>query len=123
MKKKIAEYNEAIQKLVMDTIEDLKENYMLEADQFDEIINSIDGDHSIIAIWKKLSDINAGIIEDVEAAMRSNILTVDIIDRCDEMENNILIKYIILKAIKSLYFEYLSLNEKKGSISDTIFNK
>ena len=120
---KIAEYNDAIQKLVIDTIEDLKENYMLEVDQFDEIINSIDGDHSVIAIWNRLSSFNASIIEEVETAMRSNKVTADIIVRCDEIENNILVKYIILRAIKSLYFEYLSMNEKNGSISSNIFNK
>lgn len=54
--------------------------------------------------------------------MRSNIVNADIIDRCDDVENNILVKYIILKAIKSLYFEYLSISEKNGSIADIIFN-
>lgn len=121
--KKINEYNAAIDKLVIDTIEDLKENYSLDAQQFDKIINSIDGEHNVYEVWRRLSDINASIIADIEVAMRSNIVTTDIIDRCDDVENNILVKYIILKAIKSLYFEYLSRNEQKSNISDIIFRK
>lgn len=92
------------------------------AGQSEEIIKSINGDHNVTAIWEKMSDINASIIEDIETAMRNNIVTTDSIDKCDEVENNILVKYIILKAIKSLYFEYLSLNEKERTLSDLIFN-
>ena len=103
---KIQEYNVAIDKLVIETIEDLKVNYNLDAQQFDEIISSIEGEHDILTIWNRLSDINASSVADIEAAMRSNIVTTDVIDKCDDVENNILVKYIILKAIKSLYFEF-----------------
>ena len=118
---KIQEYNVAIDKLVIETIEDLKVNYNLDAQQFDEIISSIDGEHDILTIWNRLSDINASSVADIEAAMRSNIVTTDVIDKCDDVENNILVKYIILKAIKSLYFEYLSRNEEKENLSDMLF--
>lgn len=118
---KIQEYNVAIDKLVIETIEDLKVNYNLDAQQFDEIISSIEGEHDILTIWNRLSDINASSVADIEAAMRSNIVTTDVIDKCDDVENNILVKYIILKAIKSLYFEYLSRNEEKENLSDMLF--
>lgn len=120
---KITEYNLAIEKLVVDTIEDLKVNYSLDVEQFDDIIKSLDGENNILEIWNRLSEINANIISDIEAAMRSNIVNTDIIDQCDDVENNILVKYVILKSIKSLYFEYLSMSEKKANISDKIFTK
>ena len=45
---------------------------------------------------------------------------MEIIDKCDEVENLILAKYVMIKAIKSLYFEHMSYLEKNESIFEKL---
>lgn len=116
----IYEYNDTIKKLVLDTVDDLKTNYSLSEKQFDTIINSFDSENNILSIWTRLSQISEDFIKDIELSMRDNLVTESMISQCDSIENNILAKYIIIKAIKSLYFEYLSQREKNRNIGEEI---
>lgn len=114
------EYARTISRLVEETIADLKVDYSLEIKQISEIMDNIDGSHDIISVWKHLSALNLEKVVDVEIAMSNDLVDIGILDTCDEIENNILLKYIILKSIKSLLFEFMSEKEKTKSLSERI---
>ena len=106
-------YDEAIARLVKDTIEDLKEEYDVDLEGYAKTIENADSGKGILAVWEQISKNNAAIVEDIENSMRNNVLDMGIIDQCNDVENSVLIKYVIVKAIKSLYFEFMSAAEKE----------
>lgn len=112
------QYDRAIERLVKDTIQDLKDEYSIDIKEFDNIVDSIEGEHNILNIWNKISDLNAQVIEGIESSLRNNITQPEIIDSCNDVENNIMAKYVIIKAIKSLYYDYLSSAEKNKKLFD-----
>ncbi len=114
--KRQLEFDEAIKRLVSDTIEDLKEDYDIEISEYEKIVGELGEDKSILSTWELISKKNALIIDEIQNSMRNNIVKMDIIDQCNEVENNVLLKYVIVKAIKSLYFELMSSSEKNKKI-------
>ena len=112
------QYDISINRLVNETINDLKEEYDIDIKEFESILNSIDGERNIINIWDKISEINKQTIDKIETSLRNSILDPEIIDCCNDVENNIMAKYVIIKSIKSLYYEYLSKNEKEKKMFD-----
>lgn len=113
-------YRETIQRLIEGTIADLKIDYSLDIKQIDEIMDKIDGEHDIISVWKHLSALNLERLVDVEISMSNDLVDMEVLDVCDEIENNILLKYIILKSVKSLLFEFMSEKEKTVSMAKKI---
>ncbi len=117
------QYDISINRLVKDTINDLKDEYDIDIKEFESILNSIEGEHNIINIWAKISEINEQTIDKIEMSLRNSILDPEIIDCCNDVENNIMAKYVIIKSIKSLYYEYLSKNEKEKKMFDGLQKK
>lgn len=120
--KKKLEYDETIIKLTQEIISDLENEYSLSLPQITEILNGIEEPHSIINVWESISSKNALLLHSVSEAIENDIADMTTIDWCDDAENNLLVKYIILKSIKSLLFEYMSVKEKQTSIA-SIFAK
>lgn len=116
---KALRYAETIVRLVADTIEDLREKYDIDIKEFDRILAGVSGEQNITNVWKHISVINEQLIEEVEGKLKKNKIDMEIIDKCDEVENLILAKYVMVKAIKSLHFEYMSHLEK----NETMFEK
>lgn len=54
----------------------MRGNYKLGADQFEEIIKSIDGDHNVTAIWGKMSDLIFLIIHFVQCRFIFRIIMI-----------------------------------------------
>lgn len=113
-------YEEAIVRLVTDTIEDLREEYDIDIKEFDSILAGVNGETSIINVWNHISSTNEQLIGEVENELKKNKINMEIIDKCDEVENLILAKYVMIKAIKSLYFEHMSYLEKNESIFEKL---
>ena len=109
---KIVKYDETIIRLVVDTIEDLREKYDVDIKDFERILAGINGEQNIANVWHYISTINEQFIEEIEAELRENKIKMEIIDKCNEVENLILSKYVMIKAIKSLHYEYMSCLEK-----------
>ena len=113
---KMVRYDEAIIRLVAETIEDLREEYDIDIEEFERILAGIAGEQSITNVWHHISSINEQYIEEVEGELRKNKNDMEIIDKCNEVENLILAKYVMVKAIKSLHFEYMSFLEKNETM-------
>lgn len=113
---KMVRYDEAIIRLVADTIEDLREEYDIDIKEFESILAKVSGEQSITNVWHHISSVNEQLIEEVEVELRQNKNNMEIIDKCNEVENLILAKYVMVKAIKSLHFEYMSCLEKNESM-------
>lgn len=121
--KRIMQYEDTILRLVKDTIAELKDNYKLSQEQFECIMSEIDEPHTIAKVWKKLSHNNQEVVENIEIALKREHMDMDIIDQCDEVENHLLVKYIIVKAIKAAIFENMSYKEKHSSLADIFDNE
>lgn len=117
---KMFRYDEAIIRLVADTIEDLREEYDIDIAEFERILAGVSGEQNITNVWHHISAVNEQLIEEVEGQLRKNKNNMEIIDKCDEVENLILAKYVMIKAIKSLHFEYMSYLEKNESMFGTL---
>lgn len=116
--KRIMQYEDTILRLVKDTIAELKDNYKLSQEQFECIMNEIDEPHTIAKVWRKLSHNNQEVVENIEIALKKEHMDMDTIDQCDEVENHLLVKYMIVKAIKAAIFENMSYKEKHSSLAD-----
>ena len=111
------EYDKAIMKLVTETIEDLKYDNPMSKERLKDIIGLKDIKGSVTDIWNAISSKNIQVVEDVEAALRKNRASLDLIDFCDEIEDYVIAKYIIIKAIKAYLHEQMSIKESQAEIN------
>jgi len=116
-------FNDTIAKLVKDTISDLDINFDLEENEYSKILECIEGEHSLCNVWSAITNKNIKYLNDIENSMKTNIIHISQLDILDELENNVCFKFITLKALKVLFFEYLGQQEKEKTISSKIFNR
>ena len=117
---KSIEYEETIHRMVEETLSDIKDKYKPDLKTIKEIVEKIEGPHTVKNVWDDISLRNLDILESIEAALQSEHISYELVDCCDEIENYIFVKYTIIKAIKSLIFEMLSDKEKDRNLSDMI---
>lgn len=117
-KSRLLEYQETVVTLVKETILELGDGFSLSETDFNEIINTIEEPHTFSRVWDKISKENQQLVDDIEVSLKGKSIGIDIIDQCDIVENRILAKYMIVKAIKAVVFEHISYMEIKKTIGD-----
>ena len=115
---RLLEYQETVVTLVRETILELGDSFTLSEAEFNEIINTIEEPHTFSKVWDKISKENQQLVDDIEVSLKGKSIGIDIIDQCDIVENRILAKYMIVKAIKAVVFEHISYMEIKKTIGD-----
>lgn len=115
---RMLEYEKIIVELVKETIVELGDRFSLSETQFNEIVQEIEEPHTVAKVWKKISHNNQEIIDDIEIALKKQNIDRSIIDQCDDIENNLLVKYMSVKAIRAAIYEYMSYVEINSNISD-----
>lgn len=116
-KVRLYEYEVAIKRIAGEVFEELSIELDLSKQEFTELCKKLDCEFNLVNVWNSIFSKDSQLIADIEDSMRSNNVTISNLDYLDELENNIIFKYVIIKSLKSLFFEYLSIRERKESIA------
>ena len=73
-------------------------------------------DMSVVDAWKYLEDADRKNIEAVYSEMEKGLVSDSRIGELDSIENNVYIRYMIIKSLKVLFFRFLEQNIQKSSI-------
>lgn len=121
-KERLYEYDTTIKRITMEVLEELNIELDITKQEFSELCNSLDGDLNLVNVWNVLFNKDSQLLSYIEDVMRSNRVMISDLDNLDELENDVVFKYIIIKSIKALFFEYLSISEKGANIADRFKN-
>lgn len=110
-------YDEISMRLVKDTLNELQERNPMDKKRFDQITANISGKNDIYDVWNQISSTNSLIIKDIELSLRKNKADRGIIDQCNDAEDLVLIKYVMIKAIRVFLYEKLQEAERTSDIS------
>ena len=116
-------YDKISMKLVKYTLADLRESNPMSKERFDEIITNIDDKTDILDVWHYISDTNSKLVSDIEISLRKNKADGSIIDLCNDAEDLVLVKYVMIKAIKAFLYEIMQANEQSSDISQEFQQK
>jgi DNA repair exonuclease SbcCD ATPase subunit len=116
-KEKLYEYEVTIKRIAGEVIEELNIELDISKQEFTELCQKLDADLNLVNVWNSIFSKDNRLITYTEDVMRSNNVTISDLDNLDELENNIIFKYIIIKSLKALFFEYLSIMERRESIA------
>lgn len=116
-KEKLHDYDATIKRITGEVIEELNIEIDISKQEFIKLYKKFGNNLNLANIWNDIFRTDNNLINYIEDVMRSNKVTISDLDILDEIENNIIFKYVIIKSLKALFFEYLSITEHKRNIS------
>lgn len=93
--------------ITKEIIDDLKATSLTDGELKRVFHETFDKDMSVVDAWVKLSDIDNNTIISVYTAMKENRIMGSNIEELDTIENNVCIRYAIIKSLKVLFYRFL----------------